>query len=191
MSLKPISRRENIVVQEFENELLIYDLSSNKAFCLNESSAIIWQMCDGTKSIAEISHAVGKKLNSNISEEFVWLAIEQFRKDNLISNDFSGIFESVFAGMTRREVIRKVGFTSMVALPIVASIIAPTAASAASCTLSNASLACSTSGECCDNGLCVGAPMTCSCTCVNPGQCLTQTSCPSTVNCNAMGQCAP
>ena len=162
MSPKPISRRENIVVQELENEVLIYDLSLNKAFCLNESSAIIWQMCDGKKTISEISRAVGKKLDSNISEEFVWLAIEQFRKDNLLSNDFAGIFESVFAGMTRREVIRKVGFTSMIALPVVASLTAPIAASAAS-----------------------------GCFCVNPGDCLTQTSCPSTVNCNASMICAP
>ena len=30
-----------------------------------------------------------------------------------------------------------------------------------------------------------------SCACVNPGSCLTQTTCPSTVNCNASGICAP
>lgn len=30
-----------------------------------------------------------------------------------------------------------------------------------------------------------------SCGCVNPGDCLTQTSCPSTVNCNPSGVCAP
>jgi hypothetical protein len=30
-----------------------------------------------------------------------------------------------------------------------------------------------------------------SCACVAPGDCLVQTSCPSTVNCNASGMCAP
>lgn len=30
-----------------------------------------------------------------------------------------------------------------------------------------------------------------SCGCVNPGSCLTQTACPSTVNCNPSGVCAP
>jgi hypothetical protein len=190
MSLKPISRRENIVVQELENEVLIYDLNLNKAFCLNESSAIIWQMCDGTKTVAEISRAVGKQLNSNISEEFVWLAIEQFKKDNLLSNDFEVLFESVFAGMTRREIIRKIGLGSMVALPIVSSIIVPTAASAASCL--SAFQSC-TVGICCPDSICAPTVMgdVCTCQCANPGQCLTQTGCPSTTNCNASMLCAP
>ena len=30
-----------------------------------------------------------------------------------------------------------------------------------------------------------------SCACVNPGDCLTQTACPSTTNCNTSGVCAP
>lgn len=163
MTIKPVSRKTDIVVQELENEVLIYDLNANKAFCLNESSAIIWQECDGTKTIAEISQAVGRKLNSNISQEFIWLALEQFRKDKLISDDFEDIFENFFEGISRRDVIRKVALASIVALPVVASLTAPTSVNAQS-----------------------GA-----CMCINPGGCITQTSCSSTVNCNPSGVCAP
>ncbi len=159
MKLKPATRKTDIVVQEFEQEVLIYDLNINKAFCLNESAAVIWQMCDGTKTIYEISRESGKKLNSEISEEFVMLAVEQFKKDKLIAGESANFFE----GITRREVIRKVGFASAVALPIVSSLIAPISANASSTV----------------------------CMCSNPGQCLTQTSCPSTVNCNGSGICAP
>ena len=51
----PLSRRENLVVQEMDNELMIYDLTDNKAFCLNETSAIVWQLCNGKNSITKIS----------------------------------------------------------------------------------------------------------------------------------------
>jgi hypothetical protein len=159
----PLAKKENIVIQELDNEVLIYDLNINKAFCLNETSAIIWQLCDGTKTVSEISQAVGNKFNSTVSEDFVWLALEQFRKDKLMTNDFEGVFEEVFKGQTRREVIRKVALASMVALPVVSSIIAPTAINAQSGT----------------------------CICTTPGDCLTQTTCPSTVNCNGSMQCAP
>jgi hypothetical protein len=37
---KPISRQQNIVVQDLGSEVLIYDLTINKAFCLNETSAL-------------------------------------------------------------------------------------------------------------------------------------------------------
>jgi hypothetical protein len=188
MSTKPVSRQGNIVVQELENEVLIYDLISNKAFCLNETSAAIWQMCDGTKTVSEISRAVGNKFKMPVSEDFVWLALDQFRKDKLIDNEFKSVFE----GMTRREVVRKVGFASMVALPVVASIVAPASVNAQSCIVEFQPCT-ETASACCANTLCAGTPSgtVCTCMCVNPGQCLTQTGCPSTLNCNPMGLCAP
>jgi Coenzyme PQQ synthesis protein D (PqqD) len=183
----PISRKANIVVQNLESELLIYDLTINKAYCLNETSAFVFQHCDGTNSIEEISDLMSIRFKTLISEELVQFALAELRKDNLLEN--GGELPNYFAGLNRREIIKKIGFASMIALPVVASIIAPTAVNAASCVLSNMGLACTTSGECCDNGLCVGS--VCSCVCVNPGDCITQTGCPSTVNCNAMGQCSP
>lgn len=44
---KPKSRRENIVVQEFDDEVLIYDLERDRAFCLNKTSAVVWRACNG------------------------------------------------------------------------------------------------------------------------------------------------
>lgn len=157
----PVAKKDDIVVQELNDEVLIYDLSNDKAFCLNETSAIIWHLCDGTKTVSEISQSTAKKLNSNISEDFVWLALEQFKMDKLISNEFE--FKEVCHGLSRREVIRKVGFASLVALPVVALIVAPIPANAASTV----------------------------CQCVTPGDCFSQSSCPNDRNCNGSGQCAP
>lgn len=187
----PLARKENIVIQELNDEVLIYDLILNEAFCLNETSGIIWQMCDGTKTVAEISQAVGKKFDTNISEGFVWLALEQLKKEKLIDSQLTPPTE--FAGMTRREIIRKVGFASMVALPVVASVIAPTSVNAQSCLANNAM--CNVAMDtCCPSGICAPVVMSgniCTCQCVNPGDCIAQTSCPSTANCNPMGLCAP
>ena len=36
----PLSRQDNIVIQELKDEILIYDLQ-NKALCLNQTSATI------------------------------------------------------------------------------------------------------------------------------------------------------
>src|SRR3712207_613829 len=82
----PRSRQKDVVVQELLGEVLIYDLKIDKAFCLNETSAMVWLECDGTKSVAEISSAVSRKLNSPVNEAFVWLALDQLKKENLIDN---------------------------------------------------------------------------------------------------------
>lgn len=127
----PLSRRDNLVVQEMDNEILIYDLKENRAFCLNETSALIWQLCDGSKSAAEISQQVSRKLKESATEDLVWLALDQLKKEQLIDNSVE--LDNYFAGMSRREVIKKVGLGTMVALPVIASLAAPMAVEAQTC----------------------------------------------------------
>ncbi|MEO8573991.1 MAG: hypothetical protein ABI481_08470, partial [Pyrinomonadaceae bacterium] len=71
---------------------------------------------------------------------------------------------SSFAGTSRREVIKKIGLASMVAIPVIASLVAPQSALAAA-----------------------------SCTCVSPTSCgnTPNAGCPSRTRCNGSGLCAP
>jgi hypothetical protein len=156
-------------VQEFADEVLIYDLNKNQAFCLNQTSAIIWQACDGKNSISQINQIIKRKLNSSVSEDFVLFALEELKKQHLIENDLP----QFFAGLTRREVVKKIGITTMLALPIVTSFVAPTAANAASvsctdCARMNDSCSpgCETAlGTCYDNSGCGGGQSISNVTC--------------------------
>lgn len=167
MNNYPLSRKANVVVQELDGEVLIYDLNANKAYCLNKTSAIIWQLCDGNKSVTEISQALSQKLDSPTDENLVWLALDQFKKEKLIESQPELV--SPFVGMNRREVIKKVGLASMIALPIVSSLIAPKAINAASgatpCTCPNGQLAnatmCTNSPQCTAPGLMTCSGVTC------------------------------
>ena len=69
MKIKPISKKQNIVVQDLEKELLVYDLQTNKAFCLNETSAIVFQLCNGKRTVTEIADALSVKLKTLVSED--------------------------------------------------------------------------------------------------------------------------
>jgi hypothetical protein len=131
MNNRPISRKSNIVVQDLENEVLIYDLAINKAFCLNQTSGLVYALCDGTRTVFDISDEMSKQLKSLVSEDFVYLALDELRKNNLLENNDE--LTNHFAGMSRREVVKKVGLASMVALPIIASVVAPSALMAQSC----------------------------------------------------------
>jgi hypothetical protein len=126
----PKSRQSEVVVQELENEILIYDLKINKAYCLNETSALVWQLSDGTNHVSEIRHILTKKLKMPVSEELVWLALDQLKKDNLLEN--GDALEINFSGLNRRQIIKKVGLASLVTLPVISSLFAPTATMAAS-----------------------------------------------------------
>lgn len=161
MSLKkyPKSFVEEIVVQELKGEMLIYNLKTNKACCLNETSALVWQLCDGTRSISEISRTISQKQNIAFGDDLVWLALDILNEADLLAE--SGEFVPESPDLSRREMIRKVGLTSMVALPIVTALTAPAAAAASStcdttCTAAtNRCNGCScTAGSQCASGNC-------------------------------------
>lgn len=174
----PKSRKENLVIQELEGEVLIYDLEKNKAFCLNETSALVWQSCDGNRTIADITDTVGKQLNSQVNEDIVWLALDQLSKENLVEKQTK--LENKFKGLSRREVIKKVGLGTMIALPIVTSLVAPLAVHANSACIAGGTCACSSD---------VGAGNICPTTATPCAD--TNCRCRQSNNGNTMGTCVP
>ena len=127
----PKARSENLLVQDSTNELLVYDLITNKAFCLNETSALVWQNCDGKNTVTEIAKTIEHKLGHAIEPALIWLALDELQKENLLVGRVDAADK--FDGLSRREVIRKVGLTSMIALPVISSLVAPQAFHAQTC----------------------------------------------------------
>jgi hypothetical protein len=126
----PAARKSGLVIQEMPDEVLVYDLNTNKAHCLNQTAAKVWMACDGKTSIAEIADRFGRGAN----EDLVWLAIDQLSESDLLEN----IVASKFKGQSRREVIKKIGLASIIAIPVIASLVAPqNALAATSCHCSN------------------------------------------------------
>src|SRR4029453_8365283 len=133
-SQRPIARSSGLVVQEVPDEVLVYDLESNKAHCLNQSAAMIWKSCDGNTSVSEIAKLVEAQAGGKVTEDFVWLAIDQLNENKLLEKEVA----VSFAGQSRRGAIKKIGLASMIAVPVIASLVAPQSAlAAASCSCNN------------------------------------------------------
>lgn len=171
----PLSRKDNIVIQELNDEVLIYDLIKNKAVCLNQTSASVWEECDGIKSVTNIAEALSKKFKTRVSEDYVWLALDKLKSNDLLADNRQIVIN--FNELSRREVIKKVGMASLIALPVVTSLIAPAPVAAQSCFVcsfgpdsGSAGCPCQNNNECCGN--CNLGTMTCSgplSTCLLPG----------------------
>jgi Coenzyme PQQ synthesis protein D (PqqD) len=153
----PMARQNGLVVQEMPDEVLVYDLDSNKAHCLNQSAAFVWKSCDGNSSVADIVREFELTGGGKITEDFVWLAIDQLSEKGLLEAKVA----PKFAGQSRRQVLKTVGLASIIALPVIASLVAP------------------------QNAFAVV-----SCSCVQNSDCAT-TNCVSMVNCNGSNICAP
>ncbi|MGD9561130.1 MAG: PqqD family protein [Pyrinomonadaceae bacterium] len=156
----PVARKTGLVIQDVPGEVLVYDMDTNKAHCLNNTAAMVWRSCDGTRTVSEIAQHVGSLSGENVNDDFVWLAIDQLNANDLLEKQVSADFK----GVSRRDVIKRIGLTSMIALPVIASLVAPPTAMAAT------SCRCASSLEC--------------------GPTTPNASCPSST-CNGIGLCRP
>lgn len=137
MTNLPKSRQSNIVVQETGNELFVYDLITNKAFCLNETSKIVFEACDGKTIFDDL------KSKYRFTDALIFLTLNELKRENLLENQN---FVSPFSGMSRREMVRQAGLSSIAALPLISTVIAPPATQALSGP-PPAAPACTTSGN--------------------------------------------
>ncbi len=156
--LMPRARQDEFVVEELEDETLVYDLERHKARCLNRTAALVWRHCDGRTSVAEVAALLQEQSATPTDEAVVWMALDRLSRAHLLSDPVT--LPADRAQYSRREMLRKLrrvaGITLL--LPVIESIVAPLAAAQASCITLGACQATSQP--------CSGAPI-----CGDPGKC--------------------
>ncbi len=118
---RPLARSDELVVEEVDGQVLIYDQQTDEAHCLSEAAARVWRACDGQTSREQLATQLG------LEADTVKQAIGELEACGLLA----GI---VNPGVTRREAatrFAKVG-AAAAAAPLVYSIVTPKPAAAQS-----------------------------------------------------------
>jgi subtilisin family serine protease len=149
----PTARHEGLLVRELNGEVLVYDLHSHKAHCLNTTAALIWKHCDGRTSESDIARIIEGHQNTPVHPDAVPFGLLQLRRTHLLKTQITRTADG--AALSRRDLIKRLGATAAVGIPLVTSVLAPKAVEAATCTAGGG--ACSPDGAnaACCSGLCV------------------------------------
>ena len=67
-NMKPLARKEGLIVEELPDEVLVYDLTRNKAFCLNRLAGAVWKQSDGQKSVPHIAKSLSAQFDDPQTE---------------------------------------------------------------------------------------------------------------------------
>lgn len=126
-SERPLARREGLLIETLPDEVLVYDLDRSKAHCLNQPAALIWKHCDGKTSVRELAQILDTQ-SQGIDEDVIWLALDQLDKSHLLAEP---VARAGGPRLSRRQLMKRVGLA--VSVPLVVSILAPTASAALSC----------------------------------------------------------
>jgi hypothetical protein len=141
-----------------------------QAYCLNRTAALVWQACDGKRTMGEMAQVLEKEIGYPVSEKLIWFALEQLERFRLLEERVEP--PVLKERMTRRELTRKLGY-AVALIPLITSIVAPTAVQAATCGAVGSP--CTTNARCCST-LCVSGSCMClanqsTCDPAQPQQC--------------------
>jgi hypothetical protein len=143
--MKPEARTEGLIVQGLDDETVVYDLERDRVHRLNPVAAAVWRRCDGQRDIQELGLQVSRDLGARVGGDVVHLALERLATRRLLKDDAARFRMS----SSRREVVRRMAAAALV--PIVTTILAPDAASAATQLPAGS---CCTAGSGCLSGNC-------------------------------------
>lgn len=82
--MKPIARRNDLLIQRDTGELFIEDLLNRKHIRLNPTSAYVWERCDGNKETYEIAAEMADELGVSVSEGVVLMALNRLYYERLL-----------------------------------------------------------------------------------------------------------
>ena len=128
----PKAREKDLVVQELEDETLVYDLQSHQAYALNRTAGLVWRHCNGQTNVEQMTHMLQRELNAPIERDTVWFALKRLDTLRLLKESLSlPLWVKTF---TRRQALKTMGKVGLAALiPTVITVVAPQAAQAATC----------------------------------------------------------
>lgn len=137
--IKGPARRDDLIVQNVGEEVIVYDKASHRAHSLNRPAALVFEQLDGKTDLAGVARRVGKVLGGPHKDEIVAKALSELAAADLLQPG---------AALPRRSMLKGL---AVGLLPVVVSIAVPPAAAAASCFPDGDS--CYADTECC-SGYC-------------------------------------
>jgi coenzyme PQQ biosynthesis protein PqqD len=80
-------RRERVLTQEAEDELVLLDLDAGTYFALNEVGARVWELCDGEHGLAEIVSSIEAEFEAprGVIEKDVRALLDELETDHLVA----------------------------------------------------------------------------------------------------------
>ena len=153
----PKARVTGLLVEQVEDELLVYDQERDRGHRLNRTAALTWRYCDGQRTLDDLVAALRRELDPAVDENLVLITLGRLSAEHLLEESVAMPVDHARA--TRRQFVRKVGLVGALSLllPVVTTIVAPTHAEAQS-------------GPPCES---------CTCPCLEPGSETAPTTTPS------------
>jgi len=127
----PQARREGVLLQEIDGEIIAYNTTSEQIYLLNSTTALVFEHLDGATNPEALTSVMTERLGLPADPGLVALALQELRQAGLLEEEAAQPQQPV---VTRREVMKRLSLTGalLALMPVVQSVVVPTPAMAAS-----------------------------------------------------------
>ncbi|HTX46499.1 MAG TPA: PqqD family protein [Solirubrobacteraceae bacterium] len=131
MARCPNARRQGLLTESVDGELIIYDQASDLVCRLNRTAACVWKASDGTRTVGDLVDVLAQDLGDVADEDLVLVTLDSLSEYGLLEAGYPQRDEAS-SQLSRRRFIRSAGVVGVAAaaLPMVSSLVAPTPAAA-------------------------------------------------------------
>ena len=178
----PKARSSDLIVEDHNEELLVYDRRSDVAHCLTRVAALVWRSCDGQTELEGLVRIVGALDFDGDAEDLTLRALAELAEKGLLEDTYSA-----GEGVSRRRVLKRMAGASMAAIaaPLVVSAAVPTAQAALSPACRTATQTCTSATNNQPGDCCTGTGLVCTTGTAGSGA---QKYCNTSQNCVGAGQ---
>ena len=131
LPIRPVARQKDLIVEKLASESVVYDQKRHRMHCLNGSTSLIWQACDGQTTIEDIAARL-PTVGLPADVDIVKRALQDLDLAHLLVSR-PAFLESGLP--SRRSLVHKLGLAAGLAatlLPAITTAVAPTPAMALS-----------------------------------------------------------
>jgi hypothetical protein len=118
--MRPRAQHTGLLVRTVGDQVVVYDQRRQSLHVLNRTTALVWDLCDGTRTVADIAEAIAQKLDAAADVGVVELALAQLEEAFLLQPVVSttGATED----LSRRQMLQRAAAVAVgVLLPSITS----------------------------------------------------------------------
>jgi hypothetical protein len=114
----PEARRDQLLTQRIDEELVVYDERTHEAHRLNRTAALVWELADGRRTVDEIAASLRDMLGVDEAGALATLALEELDRCDLLVEKWCVPADPI----SRREMLT----IAAGLLPVAITIVTPT-----------------------------------------------------------------
>jgi hypothetical protein len=118
----PKAREDGLRVRDVGGQFAVFDEQAERLHILNETVAIVWRHCDGSRSTGELARILASETSSAVDEETILTALDRLAAAGLLES----VPDAAGPTMSRRRLLHgAAGLAVGAAVPTVISLALP------------------------------------------------------------------